>query len=541
MSLNEFSKSKSQKVSRFALFMSLGTLISRILGLVRDMVIAFFFSRIQTDAFFVAFRMPNFFRRFIGEGALSISFIPIFVHHLSGSSNQASVLRAKNFMNSVYTILLVLVSILTVLGIIFMEPLLHFLFENTPFSEVEGKMQMTVLMAKILFVYLFLVTLYAYFMGIANALGRFFIPALAPAFLNMGMITLSLFPHENMAVPPLLLCWGVLLGGSIQVLVTAFLLFRLHFLPRLTLRFSAQDLQLMASRFFPGLLGVGGFALIGLLNLYFAGLLEEGTHTFIYYGDRLLELPRSLIAISFGTALLPSLSHFVAKGETEEMLKMAADQRNLVLFLVLPCSLAFFAIGTPIIEVLFQRGHFDSFTAQQTALVLKIYSVLLITSSFSRLLATSFYSIKNTWYPALCSCLYVLFHWFFTPFMIQFFAFSGLIWATVLSNSFFMCLLLVGHSFQIGNLYLKNTLKSIGSFLPPLIFLYIYLWLVFDFLFSIFRFTMNEDIAKAVTLFLVIFSSIFFYFRLALWLRLPQASECISILKIKTSNWENPA
>ena len=376
---------KNKKVVLSALLMAIGTLISRILGLIRDMVIAAFFTRTETDAFFVAFRIPNFSRRFIGEGALTISFIPIFISNLSKSSNtEQNTAQAKNFMNSIYTILLIIVSMITVLGIVFTEPLLNWLFANTSYAEVEGKMNMTIIMAKFLFIYLFLVTIYAYLTAIANALGKFFIPALAPVFLNIGMIAFSLLPKETMDIPPLLLCYGVLVGGILQVAMTAGVLWKMNFLPTLSFSFPAKNLKLMASNFFPGILGVGGFAIIGLLNLYFSGLLEEGTHTFIYYGDRLLELPRSLIAISMGTALLPSLSYMLANEQKKAMITMAAHQRDILLFLILPCSLGFYYLGLPIVEVLFQRGHFTSYTSYKTNEVLQIYSVLLITSSLSR-------------------------------------------------------------------------------------------------------------------------------------------------------------
>ena len=563
MKFNQRKKADHKNITQSALLMSAGTFISRILGLFRDMAIGSFFSRTETDAFFVAFRIPNFFRRFLGEGALSISFIPVFIQCLSSNPSQkktksadlkteiqkdsssllketavethlnreshplsqkAAELRARNLMNSVYTILLVFISALTVLGIVFMDPLLRSLFAGSPFAEVEGKVQMAVTMARFLFAYLFLVTLYAYFMGIANALGRFFIPALAPASFNICMIISSFLPQSLVSIPPLLLCWGVLAGGAAQVILTAALLFRLGFLPRPGLSFSSLDLKIMGSRFLPGLFGVGGFAIIGLLNLYFAGWLEEGTHTYIYYGDRLLELPRSVIAISLGTALLPGLSLLSSRGEKEEMLKTAADQRDILLFLTLPCALALYFLGLPIVEALFQRGRFDSLTAEKTALVLKIYSLLLISSSLSRVLATCFYAIKNTWYPALCSCLYVLFHWLFTPYMIHFFDLEGLIGATVVSNWFFMCLLLGAYPFFIGRLYLFRTFKRFLWSAPTLTILALYLCFSFDFSLEFLKdiVGIGEKKASAIALSFVVVSSIALYFSIGTMLRLPQ-------------------
>ena len=537
---NKLPDKKNKKVVLSALLMAIGTFISRILGLIRDMVIAAFFTRTETDAFFVAFRIPNFSRRFLGEGALTISFIPIFISSLSkSSSTEQNTAQAKNFMNSIYTILLAVVSVITVLGILLAEPLIHWLFANTAYAEVEGKINMTIIMAKFLFVYLFLVTMYAYLTAIANALGRFFIPALAPAFLNIGMIVFSFLPKETMNIPPLLLCYGVLTGGVLQVAMTAGLLWKMKFLPSLCFSFPAKNLKLMASNFFPGIVGVGGFAIIGLLNLYFSGLLEEGTHTFIYYGDRLLELPRSLIAISMGTALLPSLSRMLANEQKKAMITMAAHQRDILLFLILPCALGFYYLGLPIVEILFQRGHFTSYTSYKTNEVLQIYSVLLITSSLSRVLATCFYAIKNTWYPALTTLLYILFHWLLTPHLLQHFELKGLVWATVLSNAFFMLLLIGAYPFFIGSLCIWRSTKRLLHSLPALIILSLYLHFAFDFFTEWLSQFMEISTAKGISLFFVIISSIVLYFSSSALLQIPQAKECIQLLKQKFNKRNN--
>lgn len=537
---NKLPDKKNKKVVLSALLMAIGTFISRILGLIRDMVIAAFFTRTETDAFFVAFRIPNFSRRFLGEGALTISFIPIFISNLHHSSNkEQNTIQAKNFMNSIYTILLAVVSIITVIGILLTEPLVNWLFANTSYAEVEGKMNMTIIMAKILFIYLFLVTMYAYLMAIANALGRFFLPALAAVFLNIGMIAFSFLPKENMEIPPLLLCYGVLTGGLLQIAMTAGLLWKMKFLPTLSFSFPTKTLKLMASKFFPGILGVGGFAIIGLLNLYFSGLLGEGTHTFIYYGDRLLELPRSLIAISMGTALLPSLSHLLANEQKKEMITMAAHQRDILLFLILPCSLGFYYLGLPIVEILFQRGHFTSYASYKTNEVLQIYSVLLITSSLSRVLATCFYAIKNTWYPALTTLLYVVFHWLLTPYMLQQFELKGLVWATVISNAFLMLLLIGAYPFFIGSLCIWRSTKRLLHSIPALIIFSLYLHFAFDFLTTWLSRFMTTNTAKTTSLFFVIISSIILYLSISALLRIPQAKECIQLFKQKLNKRNN--
>ena len=535
---------------RSALGMSAGTFISRVLGLMRDMAIGAFFSRTETDAFFVAFRAPNFFRRFLGEGALSISFIPIFVQHLCDNPNpqnpnpnpntnpntkNPNPNSAKNFMNSVYTILLGVMGGLTALGVIFIEPVLYSVFEGSDFASVAGKMHLTSVMARLLFVYLFLVSLYAYFMGIANALGRFFIPALAPACLNIAIIIFAFLPKHLVPFPPLLLCYGVLAGGAAQVIMTAFTLYKLNFLPRLTWQFTKNDLKLLGGRFVPGVLGAGGFALVGLLNLYFAGWLEEGAHTFIYYGDRLLELPRSLIAISLGAALLPNLSYLYAKGQKKQMLSTAASHRDILLFLVLPCAVGFWLLGLPIVEVLFQRGRFSAEAAQNTALVLQIYSLLLVSSSLSRVFITSFYAVKNTWYPAAACGVYVVFHWFLALVMVRFGGLAGLAGATAWSNVFFLLLLIGGYPFFVGRLYLWRSVKKLLWSVPALTILWLYL------LFCVngWSYVISESAGAspwlpAALLFYVILSSIGLYMSIAWLTRLPQAKECLRLIKNRT-------
>ena len=520
---------KNQTILKSTLLMSFGTFLSRILGLARDMAIGAFFTRTETDAFLVAFRLPNFFRRFLGEGALTISFIPIFIHKLSGKDEKTRAqFQAKNFMNSIYTLLLLTVSILTGMGVLWIEPLLEGLFRDSPFDEVEGKINMTVIMARLLFIYLFLVTLYGYFTAVANALGKFFLPAFAPALLNVGIILFSFLPKDHLSIPPLLLCGGVLTGGLLQMGITAGLLWKMNFLPRPVVRIGLEDIKLLLSRFFPGLIGVGGFAVISLLNLYFAGQLAEGTHTFIYYGDRLLELPRSLIAVSMGTALLPGLSKLVAQGQKQKMLDTAAESRDTLLFLILPCALGFYYLGLPIVETLFKRGYFDSFTAGKTAQVLQIYAVLAVTSSLSRVLASCFYAVKNTWHPALASLIYILFHWLITPYMIESFDLPGLIWASVLSNSLFLFILLCIYPFFIGPLYLLRSLKHALYLLPSLGCLSLYISYGFNFL--------EKILSTGPALFFVIISSIPLYIGLSAFLRLPQALEYTTLLKKKFSN-----
>lgn len=214
--------------------MSIGTMGSRLLGLARDMLLLAFFSRTVTDAFVVAFRLPNLFRRLLGEGSLSVSFIPVFVEVKTKHGEES----AQNLASSIMTLLLITTSILSILGVIWMEPLLTSLVGGEGFLKVPGKLEQTIFLARIMFSYLFLVTVYAYFMAILNALKYFLIPALAPALFNFILIVFILLPQSGSQVPGEMLSWGVIAGGVFQALLVAYKLYQLKYLPRLSLQWT---------------------------------------------------------------------------------------------------------------------------------------------------------------------------------------------------------------------------------------------------------------------------------------------------------------
>ena len=531
----------SHKVNKSAFSMSAGTFFSRILGFARDMIIGWFFTRTQTDAFFVAFRFPNFFRRFFGEGALTVSFVPVFIECLHGegeektytrgaeqkkdsSLERKNLIQAKNLMNSIYTLILVVVSSLTVLGVFFMEEIIFWMFDSYPFSAVEGKMEMTTRLAQFLFIYLFLVVNYAYFTAVANALNYFFIPALAPAVFNTAVI-LSVFfiPQDLFVYPAMVLAVGVLAGGVLQALMTAVVLYRRGFLPCPKLTISKRFVVMVLWRFLPGVVGIGGFALLGFLNVFFAGWLTEGAHTFIYYADRLLELPRSLIAVSMGTALLPTLSKLISLKKTSAMLELAAEQRDLLFFIVLPCSLGLYFLGAPIIEVLFARGKFDLEAAKKTAQVLSIYSVLLFVLCLSQLLGACFFAVKNTWYPALCTLTSIAVHILLAPVLISLFDLRGLVWATTGSSFVQLVCLCAGYRYFVGSFYFRRTGVRLIKILPLLAVFGFYIYYGFYFFLFLFSYLGSFSLAKALALFTVIASSIFLYGYASLKLNYQQA------------------
>ena len=457
---------KNFQVVFWASQMSLGTLASRVLGLVRDMVIANFFTRTQTDIFFVAFRFPNFFRRFLGESSFSASVTPSLTESFERDSSKK---EARDFSSVLFTLLLIVTSFLTLVGIVFMENIMKFLFESSNYSSVEGKLEQTILLGQIIFSYLFLVSSYSYLMSMAQALGRFFLPALAPAFFNLSLILLALTPKSMWSFPAVSLGVGVVLGGIIQVLLVCFLLYKLDFWPKLSLKLQAPGVKSCLRRLVPSILALSGLSLIGLINLYFAGWLEEGSHTYIYYGDRLLELPRSLIAVSLGTALLPALSRFYAQKKETELFHTCTYYINLLIFLTLPCALVLYLIPQPIVEVLFERGEFTQVSSLQTSLVVKIYSVVLIFSSLARVLSSCFFAINKSWHCAMGNGLYICIHAVLAWFLTYTQGFSGLILATAFSSIAYTCLLAVILFYSTGRHVFRGVLNKLWKLVPSLL------------------------------------------------------------------------
>ncbi len=428
---------KKSNVSLWAGQMSFGTLISRLLGFVRDVLIATFFSRTQTDIFFVAFRFPNFFRRFLGEGSFSASVTPALTESLYQNGREFT----KNLSSALFTLLFCVTSFLTVVGVIFMPEIMEMLFGNSFYSSVEGKLDQTIWIGRIVFLYLFLVASYSYFMSVAQVFGKFFVPALAPALFNLSLIVFTLLPQGWWPFPAVSLAWAVIVGGIVQLSLVLYVIHSIGFWPRLLFAFQTPEFKSVLRRFIPVVIGLSGLSLIGLINLYFAGWLEEGTHTYIYYGDRLLELPRSLIAISIGTALVPELSRLNTLGHQVDFLKTTQHYLNFLLFLTLPCALVFYLIPEPIVKVLFQRGEFNQEAVAQTVLILKIYSLVLIFSSIGRIFSSCFFAVNKNWHGAFANGIYVLSHGILAWFLTVNYGLTGLIWSTALSSILYVFVL----------------------------------------------------------------------------------------------------
>jgi putative peptidoglycan lipid II flippase len=457
----QIAKKPADRVVLQALSMAFGTMTSRVLGLIRDQVFAALFNSTITDAWVVAFRIPNMFRRLLGEGSLSVSFIPVFV---DTQVEDPTGVRTRNLVNGFYTVLLVFLGLLTALGILFAEPIVRILVEDH-FNNIPGKFELTVHMTQVMFGFIFLMSTYAFFMGILNALGKFALPAMAPTFFNIAMIASNFWPRSWQAIDGESLAWGVMAGGFLQTAILVPALIKEGFFPKLRWLGMTKDISKVWMNMIPGAMGMGLLQIMTMVNTNFTASLGNKANTAIYLADRLLELPLSLVSVSLGTALLPTLAALWSRGEKAKTTETANYYLRLNLFVAVPAALGLFFLSTPIVQLLFERGHFTPEDTAVTASVLQIYSFTLILSSSVRVLVPSYYAVKNTWFPAVISGVCLVSHILLAPIWMKYYGIQGLVASTCTTAGINLMLLILFYQTFIGRLGIGKILFSFLKFL----------------------------------------------------------------------------
>ncbi len=453
---------KKNQVVKNALAMSLGTFSSRVLGLLRDTLLMSFFPRPITDAWTAAFRLPNILRRLLGEGSLSVSFIPVFVDCLE-ESKKGDPAKAQNFLNSLYTLLLIVLSVLTALGIVYSDRVLAFTVDPSYVQNVEN-FSVAVRMSQIMFGFIFLMSQYALFMGVLNSLGQFGWPAMAPLFFNISMIVSTVMPDSWFSFSGEGLAWGVLVGGVLQTAVLIPPLIKKGYMPRLSSTLWTPEVKTVLSRMVPGLFGMGVLQLSLVINQRFASSLGDGPISYIYIADRLLELPLSLVSVSLGTALLPTLSSFLSAGKKDAMLETLETYFRLNLYVVLAAATGLYFLGEPIVELFFQRGQFTPQDTATTAQVIQVWALIMIPASAVRILIPGYYAIKNTWFPAVLSLVSLTGHYMLAPVLMAKWGLTGLNYSSLASSLFNFVILFGGYPFFVGAIPMRKSVIAVFKF-----------------------------------------------------------------------------
>ena len=382
------------RLTRAAGVVSFFTLLSRVMGLLRDMIVGYLFgAQGATDAFFVAFRIPNLLRRLTAEGALTAGFIPVFTDYLTHKGRDEAMAVAR----IVFTFVVIFLAVLTFCGVLFADPLIR-LFAPGFLGDPE-KFGLAVFLTRLMFPYIFFVSLVALCMGILNSLRHFMAPALSPVLLNVSIILCALLVSPLLAEPITSLAYGVLLGGIAQLLLQLPYLVRHGFSLSLNFHFQHPALRRLLFLMGPAVFGAAVHQINVLVSTIFASLLSEGSVSYLYYADRLLEFPVGIFAIALGTAVLPSFSSLVAKREMAELRGALSYALRLVNFIALPSSLGLMVVAIPVFALFFQRGAFDGQTTIQTAQALIYYSLGLWGISGAKVVVPVFYAMGDTKTP----------------------------------------------------------------------------------------------------------------------------------------------
>jgi putative peptidoglycan lipid II flippase len=402
------------------------TLLSRVFGFVRDMLIAYFLgASAATDAFFVAFKLPNFLRRLFAEGAFNAGFLPMFAGMIRTEGREA----ALRFASEAGTFLLAVVTAVTALAIVFTP---HVVLVMAPgFTAEPEKFDLAVALTRITFPYIVFISMVSLMGGVLNSVERFAAVAAAPIGMNLAMIAgLWLFrpfvPTDGHA-----LAWGVVLAGVVQLVWLARACRREGMMPRLLGRPRLSPaIRTLLGRIAPAAIGAGVMQINQVMDVVLASLLASNAISFLYYADRIYELPLGVIGIAVATALLPLLSKEIRAGQLESALRHINQALMLVLLFGLPAAAGLYALAGPIIQGLFQYGEFDATDTAAVAPALIAFAAGLPALLINKILSNCFYASEDTKTPMKIAVLCIAVNFICNVLFMQFFAHVGLAMAT---------------------------------------------------------------------------------------------------------------
>ena len=438
------------------------TFLSRILGFIRDILIARFIgSTVTADAFFVAWRIPNFFRRVLAEGAYSAALIPVFSGVVIDSKNDH---EAADFVENTMSLLLFVTFGLTIIFFFGMPYIIQILAPG--FSNNKEAFDLSVHFGKIIFPYLIFISLVSHFASINNVHGKFIAGAFAPAILNISLI-LSLFvltPQLSSAGHAL--SYGVLIGGIFQFLYLYKSVLKLY-RPRIRIPKLNERLKKFLRLFFPGLIGSGVIQLNIVIGTIIASFLPIGAISHIYYADRLNQLPLAIFGIAMGIVLLPSLSKVIKNNNIEEINMTQNRSLEYCLILSLPSAAGLYVLSTPIIHILFERGAFVSEDTFYTSKVLSLFALGLPAYILIKVLVTCFFAREDTKTPLYVSIISVVINIILSLLLINSMREMGIALATAISawiNTLLLFIILRKNNNLILDYHLiNNAIKIIIS------------------------------------------------------------------------------
>jgi len=405
------------------------TLLSRVLGLVRDVVIAGLFGATgSADAFFVAFKIPNFLRRLFAEGAFSQAFVPV----LSEYRSQRALSDVQALVNQVAGTLGTILLVVTLLAML-ASPVVTALFAPGFYLHETTKFDLAASMLRITFPYLLLISLTAFAGAILNSYERFAVPAFTPVLLNISLIGCAVFLTPMMDEPVMALAWGVLMAGAVQLCFQLPFLWHLRLLPKPKWGWEDEGVQRILTLMLPALFGVSVAQINLLLDTVLASFLETGSVSWLYYSDRLSELPLGVFGIAISTVILPSLSRKHASKSVDAFAHTLDWAVRMILLIGLPSAVALVMLAEPLIITLFKYGALTERDVAMSAMSLQAYGVGLFAFMLIKVLAPGYFSRQDMKTPVKIAIQAMVANMVFNLLLIFPFQHVGLAAATTLS------------------------------------------------------------------------------------------------------------
>ncbi|HEY6064843.1 MAG TPA: murein biosynthesis integral membrane protein MurJ, partial [Thermoanaerobaculia bacterium] len=388
------------RLVRSASVITLLTLASRLTGYARDRVIAALFgASVASDVFYTAFRIPNLLRQLVAEGALPGVFIPSYTEKLKkGSAEDARVFAAR-----ILSALTVLVTALTVLGIVFAPAIVKLLAKG--FASTPGKIPLTILLTRLMFPYLCFISVAALLQAVLNAHGRFAVSAMSPILLNLSIIVAAAVLAPRFEEPTVALAVGVLVGGVLQMAVQIAPARRLGAIGKWSVHFADPAVRAVFLLLLPRIFGFGIYAINNALSTRFASVFGDGAVSYLTYGNRVIELVRGGFVISVSTAILPLLAQQALEDDPRSFKDTLRFGLRVVAFVTIPWAVGLAVLRNTVIGALFQGGRFGPAATAATAQALALYAIGLFFISSSSLLVFAHYARKDTRTPVLCGAI----------------------------------------------------------------------------------------------------------------------------------------
>ncbi|MBI5178873.1 MAG: murein biosynthesis integral membrane protein MurJ [Nitrospinae bacterium] len=483
-------------VFRAAGTVALFTLLSRIFGFVRDMVVANYFgTRAMADAFFVAFRIPNMFRQLTAEGALSAAFVPLFTKTLMEDRQ-----KAMRFANNLLVTLTVFLTLFVVVAIIFTPLLLKVIAYG--FTDEPTKFELTVHLTRLLFPYLIFVSLAAVLMGMLNTFHHFSSPAASPVMLNIAIILSAVFLRDFFELPVYSLVVGVLVGGFLQLAIQVPYVLKEGFTFRFIFEPGAEQIRKIVTLTIPATFGIAVAEINLFVDTMLASMLNEGAVSYLYYAQRIVQFPMGVFGVAMSTALLPTLSYQSGANEGHKMVETISQSFRMTMFLIIPSMFGLFVLREPIIQLIYEHGEFTHLSTQNTAFTLAFFSIGLLAFSGVKIFVSAFYAMGDTKTPVKIAATTMMLNIVFNLVLMGPLQQGGLALATSLSSTINVAALAILLRKRLGGLDGKRMLRTFGLIVGASLIMSATIYLLWDVLFgagyTVLNFTVMLGIATLV-------------------------------------------